>query len=107
MVWCTAWGNLARTWLAPRLELSTSWHVINTHGKSGVRWGHNLKLEYLYAYAGQRPVAIIDDEFGGKDFYVAENRTMCGSPTLLIHVNLITGLTHNDIDCVTSWLDSI
>jgi hypothetical protein len=52
----------------------------------------------------QRPVAVLDDEFGGTDPYTAKQRTADGVPTLLVPVSPFTGLRRGDIDTVLAWL---
>jgi len=102
-VWCTSWNQLAASWLAPRLGLPDTWPHIPVAG-GGVRFGHQSKLAALYTWAGQRPVAVLDDEFGGKDPVTAAHRTASGAPTLLRPVDPYRGLRRADIDAVLAWL---
>ncbi|WP_431895527.1 HAD domain-containing protein [Micromonospora haikouensis] len=104
LVWCTSWGTIAATWIAPRLGLPTDLPVINT-GPGGIRFGRQLKLAALYHAIGERPVAVLDDEFGGRDHVEATERTACGSTTLLIPVNSATGLQREHIDQILRWID--
>ncbi|WP_405098280.1 HAD domain-containing protein [Micromonospora sp. NBC_01412] len=106
LVWCTSWGTTAATWIAPRLGLPTDLPVIDT-GHSGVRIGRQLKLAALYHAIRDRPVAVLDDEFGGRDPAEAAERTARGSTTLLIPVNSVTGLQRDHIDQVIHWLDQM
>lgn len=106
LVWSTSWGPLAASWIAPRLGLPDDLTVIE-HRYHGVAWGHQGKLVGLYAWTGQRPVAVLDDEFGGRDPYDAHQRTAEGIPTLLVPVNGYTGLRRTDIDQVHAWLDTL
>jgi len=104
LVWCTGWNQLAATWIAPRLGLPDTWtHIPIDHG--GVRFGRQTKLGPLFQYAGNRPLTVLDDEFGGKDPDAAAERSACGAPTLLRPVNRYTGLRRPDIDAVLKWLD--
>ncbi|WBB78580.1 HAD domain-containing protein [Micromonospora sp. WMMD882] len=104
LVWCTSWGAIAATWIAPRLGLPTDLPVIDT-GPGGVRFGRQLKLTALYRAIGERPVAVLDDEFGGRDHAEADDRTARGSATLLVGVNSVTGLRREHIDQIARWLD--
>jgi hypothetical protein len=105
LVWCTPWNHLAATWIAPRLDLPDTWiHIPIDHG--GVAFGHQLKLDPLLRYAGDRPLAVLDDQFGGKDPDIAEQRTARGAATLLRPVDPFCGLRRPDIEAVLTWLES-
>src|SRR5690606_30817556 len=104
LVWATSWGPLANTWIAPRLGLPGTWPVVDLQGRTGTRWGHALKLDPITAHAGDTPLALLDDQIGGKDPMWAQQRTADGSPTLLIAVDPYKGLTRADIDQVLTWL---
>lgn len=106
LVWCTSWGRIAATWIGPRLGLPADLPVIDV-GSGGIRFGRQLKLAALYRAIGARPVAVLDDEFGGRDPVEAADRTACGSPTLLVGVNSVTGLQRDHIDHVIQWLDQV
>ncbi|MDG4795016.1 HAD domain-containing protein [Micromonospora sp. WMMD1082] len=106
LVWNTSWGPLAASWIARHLGLPEDLTVIE-HRYPGIAWGHQRKLFDLYAWTGQRPTAVLDDEHGGKDPYDAERRTAEGIPTLLVPVNGYTGLRRHDIDQVHAWLDAL
>ena len=103
LVWCTSRRTLAATWIATRLGLPTDLTVVDFTA-AGVRWGHQAKLLDLYQAVGDRPVAVLDDEFGGKDPLHACDRSRAGAPTLLVPVNPGTGLRRADIDTVLAWL---
>lgn len=64
LVWCTSWQHLAATWVGPRLGLPDL-PVIDVADFAGVRFGHQGKLGPLYAWTADRPVVVLDDEFGG------------------------------------------
>jgi hypothetical protein len=104
LVWCTRWNQFAATWIAPRLGLPDTWTHIPIDD-AGVRFGHQTKLGPLFRYAGNRPVAVLDEEFGGKDPDVADERTARGASTLLRPVDPFSGLRRPDVDAVLMWLD--
>jgi hypothetical protein len=106
LVWNTSWGHLAATWIAPRLGLPNDLPVI-AHQHHGIAWGHQGKLFDLYTWTGPRPVAVLDDEHGGKDPYDAQRRAAEGAPTLLVPVDGYSGLRRHDIDQVHAWLDAL
>ncbi|KAB1935480.1 hypothetical protein F8271_21775 [Micromonospora sp. ALFpr18c] len=102
-VWCTSWNHLAAQWIAPRLDLPTTWPHVPVHA-GGVRFGHQSKLSVLYPWAMRRALAVLDDEFGGKDPTTADQRIRDGVPTLLHPVDPYDGLRRADIDTVLTWL---
>jgi hypothetical protein len=102
-VWCTSWNHLTPAWITPRLGLPTTWPNVPVRG-SGVRFGHQSKLAALYTWTGRRPLAVLDDQFGGKDPTTAAQRTGDGAPTLLRPVDPYRGLCRADIDAVLAWL---
>ena len=103
-VWCSSWGQRSATWIAPRLGLPTTWPVLDLPGPGGIRWGHQTKLGHLYRHTGTRPVAVLDDQIGGKDPDTAQRRTTAGVPTLLVPVDGVTGIRRQDVDAVLAWL---
>ncbi|MEU5669036.1 hypothetical protein ABZ749_01435 [Micromonospora sp. NPDC047753] len=70
----------------------------------GIRCGHQSELSPLYAWPAQRPLAVLDDEFGGKEPFTADQRTASGRPALVRPVNPYHGLRRADIDAVLTWL---
>jgi hypothetical protein len=104
LVWCSSWNHLAAGWIAPRLGLPDSWSHIPVQERGGVRFGYQSKLSPLYTWAAGRPLAVLDDEFGGRDPHVAQRRTADGAPTLLHPVDGYRGLCREDIDTVQDWL---
>ncbi|MBM0274006.1 hypothetical protein JM949_00275 [Micromonospora sp. STR1s_6] len=106
LVWCTSWGAIAATWIGPRLGLPVDLQVIDV-GQSGVRFGRQLKLAGLYRAIGGRPVAVLDDTFGGRDGSEAADRTARGKATLLVPVDGVTGLQRGHIDQVLNWLSRL
>ncbi|WP_406062970.1 hypothetical protein [Micromonospora sp. NBC_00860] len=102
-MWCTSWNHLAAGWIAPRLGLPDTWPHVPVQG-GGSRFGHQSKLSPLNACAARRPLAVLDDEVGGKHPSNADQRIAGGTPTLLRPVNPYHGLRRADIDAVLTWL---
>jgi hypothetical protein len=106
LVWCTNWGQVAADVIAPRLGLPDM-PVIDVADFAGVRFGHQGKLGPLYAWTGDRPLAVLDDEFGGKDAHLADERSRTGRPTLHVDVDGTTGLRRAHIDQILTWLATL
>ncbi|MEU5554293.1 hypothetical protein ABZ738_31430 [Micromonospora sp. NPDC047793] len=64
-------------------------------------------LTALYRAVGGRPVAVLDDEFGGRDGLEAAERTALGSDTLLVPVSSFTGLQRGHTDQIIDWLHQV
>jgi hypothetical protein len=106
LVWCTSWGQVAADVIAPRLGLPDM-PVIDVADFAGVRFGYQGKLGPLYAWAGDRSLAVLDDEFGGKDAALAEDRTRCGRLTLHVGVDGVTGPRRDHVEQVLAWLPTV
>jgi hypothetical protein len=107
LLWCTSWRAIAATWIAPRLGLPKDLPWVDLGQGGGIRFGRQLKLPPLYRAVGTRPVAVLDDEFGGRDPDEAAARTANGNQTLLVPVNGGTGLQRQHVDLVHRWLDRL
>jgi hypothetical protein len=79
-------------------------HVAVRPRPGGIRFGHQSKLAALYAWAARRPLAVLDDEFGGKDPATADQRTADGAPILLRPVD---PNRRADVDTVLTWLSRL
>ncbi|MFB9238156.1 hypothetical protein ACFFWC_21800 [Plantactinospora siamensis] len=84
----------------PALGLPTAWPHIPVRA-GGVRFGHQSKLSALYP---RRALAVLDDQFGGKDPTTADQRSADGAPTVLHPVDPYHGLRRADVDTVLTWL---
>lgn len=104
LVWATTWEAKAATWIAPRLGLPTDIPFIEVGPYTGVGFGHSLKHHAVANYAGDRPLAWLDDHLGGKDHNWADDRTSDGIPTLLIETAHTRGLRREHIDILLVWL---
>lgn len=107
--WATSWGQLAASWIAPRLHTpAKDWPVIDVDVHDGVMFGHTRKFPEVSAFLGvDRPAFWIDDVFGGKDEIWAEDRTERGVPTAVRRITSPVGLTRADIDAALVWLADV
>ncbi|MEW2427791.1 hypothetical protein AB0877_07250 [Micromonospora sp. NPDC047644] len=101
-VWCTSWNHLAAEYRAT--TGITSHLAAHPRPRGRIRIGHQSKLGPLYAWVARRPLGVLDDEFGGKAPFTADQRTAGGTPTLPRPVNPFHGLRRADIDAVLTWL---
>jgi hypothetical protein len=105
LVWATNWGARAAEWIAPRLGLPDLPVVDVPNQAPGFGW--SAKLGPIHRWAGARPLAWIDDQFGGKEPGWAEDRRHeDGIPTLIIQTDPGRGLLRRNIDEVIAWLDT-
>lgn len=105
LVWATSWGPRAADWIALRLGLPDMPVLEVPDG--GPRFGWSAKLDPIVRWVGDRPLAWLDDVFGGKEFGWADDRCAGhGLPTLLIEVDPSRGLQRTHIDELVTWLDT-
>ncbi|MEV6523183.1 HAD domain-containing protein [Longispora sp. NPDC051575] len=102
LVWATSWGRRAAEYLAPLLGLPDM-PVLDIGSDNSPRFGWSPKIGPIRAYAADRPLVWLDDEFGGKedDWALVRSAT---SPTLLIRTTAHRGLTTAQLDALTAWL---
>lgn len=96
IVWATAWGAEANRLLSPLLELP-SMPVI---GFPPIPFHPAEKLAPIIRYAGDRPLAWVDDAIMPAAHAWAAQR---GTPTLLIDIDPAEGLTRQVIDRAMRW----
>lgn len=102
LVWATSWNHVAASWIAPRLDLP-AFPVLDVP-RTGPRFGRSPKLDVLTRWAGDRPLAWVDDELGGKEPGWAEDRRDDGFPTLIVQPDSGRGLERRHIDKIVRWL---
>ncbi|KAA2247685.1 hypothetical protein F0L68_40030 [Solihabitans fulvus] len=104
LVWATTWEHEANRLLAPILGLP-SLPVIDFDGQ-GQRHhgGHHGKLPAVAEWAGDRPIAWLDDEFQPLDSSWARQRTARGAPTLLVQVDPRAGVQPHHLDRIRRFL---
>ena len=90
LVWATTWEHDAPRLIAPILELPNDFPVIEFRQSEGETW----KLRDVARFAGNRPLAWIDDDLLGDAFAWADQRT---APTLLIRTSPNVGLVEQDV----------
>jgi hypothetical protein len=104
LVWATSWGVRAADWIAPRLELPEMPIIeVPNHGPA---FGWSAKGGPIRQWVADRPLAWLDDQFGGKEYVWAEDRRDDGIPTLIVPVGSGRGLARQHIDDVITWLDT-
>lgn len=103
LAWATSWGVRAADWIAPRLGLPQMPVIdVPNHGPA---FGWSAKCGPISDWVADRPLAWLDDQFGGKEFGWAEDRHD-GIPTLIVPVGAGEGLRRQHIDEVLAWLDT-
>jgi hypothetical protein len=96
IAWATAWNEEANRLLAPLLNIAP----LPVVTMPSAPFQPDDKIPPIAAYAGQRPVAWIDDIHTPRAHDWAANRT---APTLLITIDPAIGLTRASIDTVIAW----
>ncbi|MEV7042867.1 hypothetical protein [Amycolatopsis sp. NPDC051061] len=104
LAWATSWGARAADWVAPRLDLPEMPVIeVPNHGPA---FGWSPKCGPIRRWVADRPVAWLDDSFGGKELGWAEDRRNDGVPTLIVPIEVGRGLQRKHIDDVVAWLDT-
>ena len=105
-VWGTTWGQMANGWIAPRIGLSTDLPVLDVGFHVSTRFGWTSKSTAVLAYIGSdRPLAWIDDIFGGKEFGWADDRSERGVATVVEQIDGLSGLDAATQARVERWAD--
>lgn len=97
LVWATTWEQQANAWIAPRVGLGEL--PVIRFGTGAV-----VKRPKVRDWAGERPLAWIDDMFTEVDHEWAAQRT---APTLLVPVAPHVGLRQGDLKAVAEWADQL
>lgn len=102
LVWATTWNDEANRLIAPRIGLP---HLPVIHVNYDAPGWKYLPVD---AYAADRPLAWIDDDFALRPADRARFTAARASlPTLLHHVSPVTGITDADLDTIRTWAQSL
>jgi HAD domain in Swiss Army Knife RNA repair proteins len=96
LVWATGWGGEANRILAPFFGLLE----LPLVPLPTVRFEARDKVPAIDAYAGERPVAWVDDLLGQEAHEWAAQRPW---PTLLVEVDSAIGLTREHVERLHAW----
>jgi hypothetical protein len=99
LVWATGWEERANDHLPLLLGLPADLPVLTFGGRARFGTAH-WKLEALDAYAGDRPLAWIDDSLDRSCEKWAQNRK---APTLLVPTQSEIGLTDAHVETLIDW----
>lgn len=102
LVWASGWEDKANFYLPELLGLPELPHVsFDVAARSG---GAHWKLAALAAYAGERAIAWVDDNFDASCYEWAERRE---TPTLLVPTEPHLGLEEGHVDALRAWAISL
>jgi hypothetical protein len=99
LVWATGWEERANDHLPVLLGLPTDLPVLTFGGRARFGTAH-WKLDALDAYAGDRPLAWIDDSLDESCHQWAQRRR---APTLLVPTESAIGLTDAQVETLIGW----
>lgn len=105
LVWASGWEEKANEHLPQLLGLAGPLPYLSFDAKTaaGSSLRAHWKLEAVDAYAGDRPLAWVDDAFNEACEEWAARR---GAPTLLVQTMPAVGLTDVDAETLMSWARS-
>ncbi|MFT7021338.1 MAG: hypothetical protein ACJA07_000415 [Rhodococcus sp. (in: high G+C Gram-positive bacteria)] len=107
-VWGTTWGEMANEWIAPRIGLTTDLPVLDVGVHVSTRFGWTSKSTAVLDYVGRdRPLAWLDDIFGGKEFGWAEDRSELGLLTVIEQIDGAVGLDAATQTRVERWTEQV
>jgi hypothetical protein len=102
LVWASGWEDKANFYLPELLGLPELPHVsFDVAPRSG---GAHWKLGAMEAFAGERAIAWIDDNFDASCYEWAERRPV---PTLLVPTEPALGLEEGHVAALEAWADSV
>jgi len=99
LVWATGWEERANDHLPLLLGLPADLPVLTFGGRARFGTAH-WKLDALDDYAGDRPLAWIDDSLDNSCHEWARRRS---APTLLVPTESAVGLTDGQVETLISW----
>jgi hypothetical protein len=102
LVWASGWEDKANFYLPQLLGLPELPHIsFDVEARSG---GAHWKLAAMEAYAGERAIAWVDDNFDDSCFEWAERRA---APTLLVPTEAHLGLEEGHVAALEAWALSL
>jgi hypothetical protein len=99
LVWATGWEERANDHLPMLLGLPADLPALTFGGRARFGTAH-WKLEALDAFAGDRPLAWIDDSLDKSCHEWAAKRP---APTLLVPTESAVGLTDGHVETLIAW----
>jgi hypothetical protein len=103
LVWATGWEERANDMLPTILGLPEELPALTFSGRARFGTAH-WKLEALDEYAGERPLAWVDDSLDESCHEWAANRT---APTLLVPCEPAIGITDAHVEAMLQWADEV
>jgi HAD domain in Swiss Army Knife RNA repair proteins len=103
LVWASGWEEKANDHLPALLGLPADLPFLRFERAVGKANAH-CKLEAIDDYAGDRPLAWIDDAMNEACHRWAARR---GAPTLLVQTQPELGLTSSEVSTLTDWAASL
>ena len=103
LVWATGWEERANDMLPAILGLPEELPVLTFGGRARFGTSH-WKLDALAEYAGDRPLAWVDDCLDESCHAWASERS---APTLLVPCEPAVGLTDAHVDAMLEWADQV
>ncbi|UJA19121.1 hypothetical protein HJD18_02130 [Thermoleophilia bacterium SCSIO 60948] len=103
LIWATGWEDRANDMLPDLLGLPGPLHTLTFDGRARFGTAH-WKLEALDEYAGNRPLAWIDDSLDGSCRDWASSR---GAPTLLVQTASDMGIQEQHVEELEDWADRL
>ncbi len=100
IVWATGWEDRANDRLPAILELPEELPFLTFEGNARFGTAH-WKVEAIDRYAGERPLAWVDDCLDETCHTWAEERS---APTLLVPTDPAVGLTEEHVDRLLGWV---
>jgi hypothetical protein len=105
LVWASGWEEKANEYLPHLLGLPKLAHLSFERGTSDTRQTRaHWKLEAIDAYAGDEPLAWIDDAFNDACHAWAAARD---APTLLVQTEPASGLTASEMRILERWAKAL
>lgn len=99
IVWATGWEDRANERLPEILGLPGELPFLTFDGQARFGTAH-WKIEAIDRYAGDRPLAWVDDSIDGTCRAWADERT---APTLLVVTDSAVGLTDGHVEALLEW----